>query len=241
MATYTKANSKKGSDRETNSGVLRQSMMKLIERRLAGHGELEFPCIPSLCESYVMKLVSLWGGLGRPLTKQEAEALRDGIRSGLTVGFEASPFARLVVNYVVQPQPAAQVLVSHFRDAGEIRAAFLTIVEALAPGGLLVFNAFLPVRGYEPDAAAKQMSQTAWSSLFTPSELDVAVHGLPLDRVSDESAYEFERVNGSPEAWPPTPWFESWSKGQNVFDLPLGRAPIELRWLVYQKTDTQRT
>jgi hypothetical protein len=37
------------------------------------------------------------------------------------------------------------------------------------------------------------------------------------------------------EHWPPTGWFEQWSSGGDLFDLPLGRAPVELRWLAYRK------
>ena len=38
-----------------------------------------------------------------------------------------------------------------------------------------------------------------------------------------------------PEAWPPTSWFESWALGSNLFDVPTGSSPFELRWLLCQR------
>ncbi len=37
-------------------------------------------------------------------------------------------------------------------------------------------------------------------------------------------------------AWPPTGWYEGWASGLDVFDLERETCPIDLRWLVYQKS-----
>jgi hypothetical protein len=79
------------------------------------------------------------------------------------------------------------------------------------------------------------MSQVMWCSLFTRSELQGAAAGLPFDAASDESVLEYERAHLPVDQWPPTGWFEGWTAGQDVFDLPRGETPIELRWLTFRK------
>ncbi len=61
------------------------------------------------------------------------------------------------------------------------------------------------------------------------------MENLPFELVSDESVFEFEKLHLDADRWPPTGWFEEWSNGLDLFDVPLGKAPVELRWLVYRK------
>jgi hypothetical protein len=89
--------------------------------------------------------------------------------------------------------------------------------------------------GYKPDALAREMSEVVWSVAFTRRELTDILDKLPLDLVRDESAYELEKSAAAPGAWPPTGWFEEWVQGQDLFDLPTGRAPLELRWIECKK------
>jgi SAM-dependent methyltransferase len=130
----------------------------------------------------------------------------------------------------------SEVVASHFRDNQQLRALFDSTAEMLASNGLLAFSTFLSSDGYKPDDLARQLSQVLWCNLFTRRDVAQAQEGMPFERVSDESALEFERANLPPEAWPPTGWFEAWSGGQDLFDLPQGRPPMELRWLVYRRT-----
>jgi SAM-dependent methyltransferase len=129
---------------------------------------------------------------------------------------------------------ASEVL-THFGSVEEAHALFVKLADTLAPGGLLVFNAFLGKGSYQPDRLARELGHTWFASLFSRADLAFLVDELPFELVSDESAYEFEKANTDPAAWPPTTWFESWSLGSNVFDVPLGKAPLELRWLVYRR------
>jgi len=129
---------------------------------------------------------------------------------------------------------ASEVL-THFGTVEEARALFVKLAAALAPGGLLLFNAFLGKNEYAPDRLAREFGHTWFASLFSRDELSFLVDELPFELVSDESVYEFEKARTDPSAWPPTTWFESWSQGSNVFDLPLGKAPVDLRWLVYRR------
>lgn len=131
----------------------------------------------------------------------------------------------------------AEVVASHFRDVDQVRKLFERAASWLEPGGLLLFSAFVATDGYEPDSLAKQASQAFWSCLFTRAELEEAQRGLPFERVSDESCYVFERNHLSKQAWPPTGWFERWSRGHDLFELESSKPPHELRWLTYRRTE----
>lgn len=126
-------------------------------------------------------------------------------------------------------------VVSDFRSAQELRGVFLLASVCLAPGGQLVFNAFLAKPGYSPDDAARELGQQCYTSIFTESEISTAAAGLPLSLVSDDAVYEYEKAHLPQEAWPPTSWYEDWVSGRDVFDVPREQSPIEMRWHVYQK------
>lgn len=129
----------------------------------------------------------------------------------------------------------AEVIASHIRTQEQIRALFEGAADSLATGGLLLFNAFLPMEGYKPDPLARELSQVFWCNLFTRGDITTAMQGLPFDLVSDESTHDFELEHQPKEGWPPTGWFVDWSRGQDLYDVPSGRAPMELRWLTYRR------
>jgi precorrin-6B methylase 2 len=126
-------------------------------------------------------------------------------------------------------------VVPDFRTTNELRGMFELAADCLAPGGRLVFNAFLARDGYTPDDAARELGQQCNTMIFTRDELTSAVSQLPLDLVGDDSAYEYEKTHLPDGAWPPTGWYDGWAGGLDVFDLDREESPIELRWLVYQK------
>jgi SAM-dependent methyltransferase len=130
----------------------------------------------------------------------------------------------------------AEVVASHFRDVEQVRKLFERAASWIAPGGLLLFSAFVATDGYEPDVLAKQASQAFWSCLFTRAELTEALRGQPFELLSDESCYAFERNHLAKQDWPPTGWFERWSRGHDLFELSGSRPPHELRWLTYRRT-----
>jgi hypothetical protein len=127
-------------------------------------------------------------------------------------------------------------VVPDFRTAHELRGIFELASDCLAPGGHLVFNAFLARPGYTPDDAARELGQQCNTMMFTRDELATAASQLPLDLVGDDSAYEYEKAHLPEHAWPPTEWFEGWANGLDLFDVDRDESPIELRWLVYRKT-----
>jgi 2-polyprenyl-3-methyl-5-hydroxy-6-metoxy-1,4-benzoquinol methylase len=124
-------------------------------------------------------------------------------------------------------------VVSHFREIDQVRLLLAKVRDALQPDGWLLFSTFLAVDGYEPDEVVRQLSQTAWSYILTRTELQSAMAGLSLEIVSDESVFEYEQQHLPKEAWPPTPWFRSWTQGRDLF--PTEASLMELRWILCQR------
>jgi SAM-dependent methyltransferase len=127
-------------------------------------------------------------------------------------------------------------VVSDFRTTQQLRGLFELAAQCLAPGGRLVFNAFLPRDGYTPDDATIELGQQMYTRIFTRHEMSSAAARLPFGLVADDSVYEYEKAHLPDGAWPPTSWYAEWVSGLDVFDVEREKCPIEMRWLVYQKT-----
>lgn len=127
-------------------------------------------------------------------------------------------------------------VVPDFRAPSQLRGLFELCAQLLVSGGRLVLNTFLPRPGYTPDDAAREIGQQFNSMIFTRQELTDAAARLPLELIADDSAYEYEKRHLPAGAWPPTGWFDGWATGLDIFDVAREESPIELRWLVYQKT-----
>ncbi|ORV96582.1 class I SAM-dependent methyltransferase [Mycobacterium kyorinense] len=126
-------------------------------------------------------------------------------------------------------------VVPDFRTAQQLRAMFELAAKCLAPGGCLVFNAFVARNDYTPDDAAREFGQQCNTMIFTRDEMTAAADRLPLELVADDFAYEYEKTHLPEGAWPPTGWYENWANGLDLFDVGPEESPIELRWLVYQR------
>jgi precorrin-6B methylase 2 len=127
-------------------------------------------------------------------------------------------------------------VVSDFRTVEQVRGIFELASRRLAPGGALVFNAFLPKDGHVVSDAARQFAQFAYTSIFTREEIEDAASGLDLYLVSDESVIAYEQANLPTESWPPTSWYENWTSGHDVFETAdHDSRPIDMRWLVYRR------
>ncbi len=129
----------------------------------------------------------------------------------------------------------AEVIASHFRNVAHLRQLFEIMVDVLRPGGILLFSAFMPLEGFKPDQLTRDLGEAFWCPVFTRFDFEQAMTGLAFDKVHDESTFEYEKAHLPAESWPPTGWFEQWTQGRDLFDLPPGRAPVELRWLSYRK------
>jgi SAM-dependent methyltransferase len=126
-------------------------------------------------------------------------------------------------------------VVSDFRSTQQLRMMFRLAADCLAPGGRLVFNAFVARPEFEPDPAVLQLGQQYYTSIFTEDEIATAASGLELEPVADDSVYEYEKAHLPDGAWPQTSWYEQWVSGQDIFDVPREESPVELRWRVYRK------
>jgi SAM-dependent methyltransferase len=127
-------------------------------------------------------------------------------------------------------------VVSDFRTTQQLRGVFELAAHCLAPGARLVFNVFLPCGGHTPDEAAREFGQQAYTTIFTRHEMAAAAAGLPLELVADDSVYDYEKAHLPDGAWPPTSWYADWVCGLDVFTIERDMSPIEMRWLVFQKT-----
>jgi SAM-dependent methyltransferase len=126
-------------------------------------------------------------------------------------------------------------VVSDFRTTQQLRDVFELANRCLAPGGRLVFNAFLSRHDYDLDDAARELGQQVYTAIFTRDELTDAAARLPFELVADDSVYEYEKTHLPEGAWPQTSWYADWVSGLDVFDVDRETCPIEMRWLVYQK------
>lgn len=130
-----------------------------------------------------------------------------------------------------------------FRTPQQLRAVFELAAECLGPSGKLVFNVFMPRPGRLSDHAvseladaARELAQQVYAGIFTGEEIDTASAGLPLRLMTNDSVYDYEKANLPPGHWPPTGWYADWVSGLDIFDVPREQSPVEMRWLVYQKT-----
>ena len=126
-------------------------------------------------------------------------------------------------------------VVSDFRNTQALRGMFQLAGRHLAPGGYLVFNAFLARDGYVPDNAARELGEQCYTTIFTWNEMANAARLLPLELSADDSVFEYEKAHLPEGAWPQTTWYANWVSGLDVFDVEREACPIEMRWLVYQK------
>lgn len=84
-------------------------------------------------------------------------------------------------------------VVSDFRTTQQVRGLFELASHCLAPGGRLVFNAFVAHDGYTPDDAARELGQQSYTSMVTRDEMAIAVAGLPLTLLADDSVHDYEK------------------------------------------------
>lgn len=66
--------------------------------------------------------------------------------------------------------------------------------------------------------------------MFTNQDLTTAFTDLPLEIISNESVFEYEKEHLPSESWPPTGWFEHWSQGKDLFRFE--ESKMELRWML---------
>lgn len=128
----------------------------------------------------------------------------------------------------------ASEVTSHFRRVSDLRTVLEKVVTGLVPGGVVLFNVFVTEPDFVPDAAMRQMSDAAWSFMYTPRDLAEVITGLPLVVLSNELVADYERRHTAPSDWPPTSWYEAWAAGADVFLTPQN-SPMALRWIACRR------
>ena len=124
---------------------------------------------------------------------------------------------------------------SDFRGSSELRALMELASSCLTFGGQLLVSLFLARDGYEPSAAARELGLQIYTALFTRSDVAAATANLPLQLVSDLSVHDYEYEHLPAEAWPPTPWYAHWTRGEDLFgEVGVETNPVEMRWLVWE-------
>ena len=188
------------------------------------------------------RVLDIGAGTGRPVDAVEmspkfAEIIRsEAERESLDVHvIEGDAFDTMDGVHSDYQLIVASEVVPDFRTTQELRGVLELAADCLAPGGRLVFNAFLARQGYSPDNAALELGQQVNTMIFTRDEMASGTARLPLELVADDSAVEYEESNLPEGAWPPTDWFVGWANGLDLFDVNADESPIELRWLVFQK------
>jgi len=126
-------------------------------------------------------------------------------------------------------------VVSDFRSVSQLRELFELASQCLAPGGVLLINAFVAQSHYSADDAAREFAQQVYSCFFTNEEMGFATYKYPLELISNERVYDYEKANLPTSAWPPTSWYPQWVSGCDVFDVAAEDSPISMRWLAYRK------
>lgn len=131
----------------------------------------------------------------------------------------------------------ASECVSHFRYGPGLRTFLVRMAAALRERGRLLFNIFLPRGDYQPDAHAREMSELSWATLFSREDLHEALVGLPLRLVDETPVYDYEKAHLPASAWPPTGWFEAWTRGYSIFPVePPATPPVQMYWLLFERT-----
>ena len=142
-------------------------------------------------------------------------------------------------NFILPPAfynlAIAVELTCHLRSPQQLRLLLAKTCDALLPGGLLLFDIFLGMPGWEPSAIVRERSQAAWSSVFTYEELAAATVDLPLKILEDEPVLDYEGERSPPEAFPPTSWFAHWAAGRDIFPHLDGQPPVESRWILCRR------
>ncbi|MFQ3679230.1 MAG: class I SAM-dependent methyltransferase [Pseudanabaenaceae cyanobacterium] len=157
---------------------------------------------------------------------------------------QANLRAEVVLGNVLSPQteiwPARYelVLVSevvpHFRSYDEVRQLLCRLCDALVPGGELLVGGFAAEAGYEPSPLVQEMAQVAWSFFLTAADWERVWADLPLTLVEQVPVLPYEKAYVPAEHWPPTPWFENWASGRDIFPT-LNTPPVSLQWFRWRR------
>ncbi len=82
-----------------DGAVLRTTLLQTLDARTTHRGEIVLPCIPAPLDHYVERLREFFEGVGKPLSRDELDSLRELLLQNLEAGFRAAAGAKLIVTY----------------------------------------------------------------------------------------------------------------------------------------------
>jgi SAM-dependent methyltransferase len=131
---------------------------------------------------------------------------------------------------------ASELISTHIRRQEDVINLIKVIDNLLEDGGLFLFDVFMPINGYIPDQKVREIAQLNWCCILTEEELNSILGQFPLEIISNESAFQYEKNHQPEDAFPRNSWFTSWANGLNIFPLLENeKSPIELRWILCRK------
>jgi len=161
--------------RETTPSVLRQALLRKLGQRIVANGEVEFPCVPALLETYMARLIALFESVGKPFSDDEFQNLKRAMDTVLTEGFRLSPQARAVVAYRTQAPPEPGIVWRVRLEGQTMDEMYASWVGARPP----------PLFGAYPDAKVMAVAKSL-EALGPVSVLDVGAgtgrNAIPLAR-----------------------------------------------------------
>jgi len=90
--------------------VCRSSIVDLNREKASSEGVISLPCIPQARSLYEGRLAHVFSALGHPLEPKEVEQIGQKLEQKLRLGFEQSPYSRLIVRYARNPQAPREFL-----------------------------------------------------------------------------------------------------------------------------------
>jgi 2-polyprenyl-3-methyl-5-hydroxy-6-metoxy-1,4-benzoquinol methylase len=178
--------------------------------------DLEVDAI-ELAEIFSLQLQSLSDRQSLPIKVIQADILNPLVRL---------PFGHYQLAVLAEILP-------HFRDPDQVKLTLMKMCDGVAKDGWILFNTFVTQSDFIPSEAERQVAQVSQAFFLTETELSDCLAGLPLEIVSRELVYDYEKAHLPTEAFPPSPWFELWTRGRLVFDR--AEVAIALEWILCRR------
>jgi hypothetical protein len=142
-------------ERESTPSVLRSAIVRRFGDRISATGDVSFPCVPALLDTYMARLVALWDLIGKPFSNEDVANLRRAVENVLEEGFRRAPQARLHVTYQTKEPPGHRLVWNVRLEVETMEQVYARWIAARPP----------PLFGKHPDAKVMSLA----SELGSPS------------------------------------------------------------------------
>jgi SAM-dependent methyltransferase len=172
-----------GTRLETDPAVLTPAMLRRLPRRIGASGRLRLPAVPALVDEYLQRLAAIFAAVGRVFDEGEMAELRGILEPRLREGFEASPFAYVIVRYQTDDPPETTLSYTVSVQISTMNDEYAEWVESRTPplfGGYADAKVQILARSLGPPAQAPVLDVGAGTGRNT---LPLAREGFPTDAV----------------------------------------------------------